>query len=161
MKIKLVLTDIDGCMTDNSVIYTPNGEKLKKFNMNDGMGVKLLKKNGILVGVISGDNSLASKHRMQDLGIDFIYIGVKNKKDILNKISRDSGIAYEEIAYMGDDLQDIEVLKEIALPVAPSNAILEVKNIVKFVTVKEGGLGAFREYAEYVINYNKNIEGEE
>ena len=155
------MTDIDGCLTDNSVFYMPDGNKIKKFNMADGMGVKLLQKNDILVGVISGDNSLASKKRMEDLGVNYIYVGVKDKKEILDKIANDLDISYEEIAYMGDDVQDLCVLKEVGLAFAPNNALDEVKKCVKVVTKKAGGLGAFREFAEYVIDYNKKIESED
>ena len=160
MKIKLVLTDIDGCLTYNSVFYTVNGDKIKRFNMNDGMGVKILHENNILVGVISGDNSLASKQRMEDLGVDYIYIGIKSKMEILEEIANDLKISRDEIAYMGDDLQDLDVLKEVGLSVAPNNAVLEVKNSVKKVMDKDGGYGAFREFAEYVLDCNKKIEGE-
>lgn len=158
MKIKLVLTDIDGCMTDNCVFYTPSGDKVKKFNMADGMGVKILQNEGLSVGVISGDNSMASKKRMEDLKVNYIYINVKEKDKILDELIRNLNIKLDEVAYMGDDLQDLCVLKKVGLSFCPNNAVSEVKECVNVVLNKSGGDGAFREYADYVLDYNRKIE---
>ena len=160
MKIKLVLTDIDGCMTDNCVFYTPSGDKIKKFNMADGMGVKILQNEALLVGVISGDNSLASKKRMEDLKVNYIYIGVRDKNKVLDELIKNLNISLDEIAYMGDDVQDLCILKKVGLSVCPNDAVSEVKECVNVILSKSGGNGAFREYADYVLDYNRKIEGE-
>lgn len=154
MKIKMVLTDVDGCLTDNSVYYNSNGEKTKRFSMYDGMGTTLLRNAGILTGIISGDNSEASRRRAMDLGMEIIYVGVKNKLELLNDIMKKHNLSFEEVAYMGDDVQDLEIIKKVALSCAPANAIDDVKENVSLVTKKNGGDGAFREFAEYILKNN-------
>lgn len=149
--IKLVLTDVDGCLTDCSVMYTPSGEKIKKFNMYDGMGVSILRSENIKSGIISSDNSQATLKRAEDLKMDYIYIGKKIKIDVLYEIIEKEGISFDEIAYMGDDIQDIEVLKKVGFSAAPVNAVESVKEIVNYVTKKQGGLGAYREFVEYIV----------
>ncbi len=159
MKLKMVLTDVDGCMTDNHVIYTEKGEKLKIFNMQDGMGVNLLKKEGIITGIISGDSSYATQKRAEDLEIDLIYMGIKNKEEVLNNICNQYDIDFKQIAYMGDDIQDICVMEKIGIPVAPNNAVQEVKEKAQYVTTKNGGYGAYREYVEYILKLLKEERG--
>ena len=153
-EIKLVLTDVDGCLTDGSVYYGPNHEKYKKFNMQDGMALKLLHENKILAGIITSDNSNATRYRAEDLMFDYILINVKDKlkkfEELLNKLD----ISKEEVAYMGDDVQDLEILEQVGVSFAPNNAVKEVKNKVQHVTQKNGGDGAFRECVEQVINFN-------
>ena len=151
-KIKLVLTDVDGCLTDGSVYYGANHEKFKKFNMQDGMALKLLKDREILTGIISADDSQATKYRAEDLKFDMIYINEKNKLERFEAILRENNILMDEVAYMGDDIQDICILEKVGISVAPANAVPEVKKIVKHITEKSGGNGAFREFVEYVIN---------
>lgn len=153
-KIKLFLTDVDGCLTDGCVYYGPNHEKYKKFNMQDGMALKLLKENNILTGIISSDNSLSTKYRAEDLKFDIINIDVKDKLSKLKEILKEYNIDREEVAYMGDDIQDLCVLEKVGLPVAPNNAVDKVKDNVKYVTRKSGGQGAFRECTEYIIKLN-------
>lgn len=157
MNIKLLLTDVDGCLTDGSVYYGPNHEKYKKFNMQDGMAIKILKENNILSGIISSDNSEATKFRAEDLKFDFIHINVKDKLQKFKEILEINNITEEDVAYMGDDIQDICILEKVGLAVAPNNAVQEVKNVVKYVTNKNGGDGAFREFVEYIINLNGGL----
>ncbi len=153
----MVLTDVDGCLTDNSVTYTSDGDKYKKFNMYDGMGVTILRNAGILTGIISGDSSEASRKRAIDLKMDIIYVDIKNKLEILEKIISEYNVSYDEIAYMGDDVQDMPVLKKVGLSCAPANAMETVKKNVMFVTRKSGGAGAFREFVEYVLKINEEV----
>lgn len=156
-KIELVLTDVDGCMTNNLVFYTPNHEKIKGFNMQDGMGVKRLHEHGIITGIITGDASDATKHRAEDLKMDIIRINVKDKLKELYKIIEEYDIDIEKVAYMGDDIQDLSVLEVVGVSVAPNNAIEEVKEKVKYVTKKSGGNGAYREYSDYIIKLNGGV----
>lgn len=156
-KIKLILTDVDGCLTDGSVYYGPNHEKYKKFNMQDGMAIKLLKENNILSGIISSDNSEATRFRAEDLKFDFIFISVKDKLQKFKEILDENNITAEEVAYMGDDIQDICVLEKVGLAVAPNNAVQKVKSVVHHITQKNGGEGAFREIAEYIIKLNGGV----
>lgn len=157
MKIKLLLTDVDGCLTDGSVYYGPNHEKYKKFNMQDGMAIKILKENNVLSGIISSDNSEATRYRAEDLKFDYVYISVKDKLQKFKEILDENNIKEEEVAYMGDDIQDICVLEKVGLAVAPANAVQDVKEIVNYVTQKDGGDGAFREIAEYIIKLNGGL----
>ena len=153
-KIKLLLTDVDGCLTDGSVYYGPNHEKIKKFNMQDGMALKLLRENKILTGIISADNSEATRYRAEDLKFDFIYINVKDKLAKFEEILETNNLQKDEVAYMGDDIQDLCILNQVSVSVAPNNAVDEVKKAVSHITQKSGGDGAFREYAEYIIKLN-------
>lgn len=155
MKIKLLITDVDGCLTDGSVYYGPNHEKLKKFNMQDGMALKLLKENGIKSGIISSDNSEATRYRAEDLKFDFIHINIKDKFKKYEEILKENNVLEDEVAYMGDDIQDLCILTRVGLSIAPCNAVDDVKKKVKHITKKAGGEGAFRECAEYIIRYNK------
>lgn len=153
-KIKLLLTDVDGCLTDGSVYYGPNHEKIKKFNMQDGMALKLLRENNILTGIISADNSEATRYRAEDLKFDFIYINIKDKLAKFEEILETNNLQKDEVAYMGDDIQDLCILNQVKVSVAPNNAVDEVKKVVSHITQKSGGNGAFREYAEYIIKLN-------
>lgn len=153
-KIKLVLTDVDGCLTDGSVYYGPNHEKIKKFNMQDGMALKLLRENNILTGIISADNSEATRYRAEDLKFDFIYINIKDKLAKFEEILETNNLQRDEVSYMGDDIQDLCILNQVKVSVAPNNAVDEVKKAVSHITQKSGGNGAFREYAEYIIKLN-------
>lgn len=153
-KIKLLLTDVDGCLTDGSVYYGPNHEKIKKFNMQDGMALKLLRENNILTGIISADNSEATRYRAEDLKFDFIYINIKDKLAKFEEILETNNLQKDEVAYMGDDIQDLCILNQVEASVAPNNAVDEVKKAVSHITQKSGGNGAFREYAEYIIKLN-------
>lgn len=153
-KIKLLLTDVDGCLTDGSVYYGPNHEKIKKFNMQDGMALKLLRENKILTGIISADNSEATRYRAEDLKFDFIYINIKDKLAKFEEILETNNLQKDEVAYMGDDIQDLCILNQVSVSVAPNNAVDEVKKAVSHITQKSGGDGAFREYAEYIIKLN-------
>lgn len=153
-KIKLLLTDVDGCLTDGSVYYGPNHEKIKKFNMQDGMALRLLRENNILTGIISSDNSEATRYRAEDLKFDFICINIKDKLTKFEEILEANNIQKDEVAYMGDDIQDLCILNQVKVSVAPNNAVDEVKKVVSHITQKSGGNGAFREYAEYIIKLN-------
>lgn len=153
-KIKLLLTDVDGCLTDGSVYYGPNHEKIKKFNMQDGMALKLLRENNISTGIISADNSEATRYRAEDLKFDFICINIKDKLAKFEEILKANNIQKDEVAYMGDDIQDLCILNQVKVSVAPNNAVDEVKKAVSHITQKSGGNGAFREYAEYIIKLN-------
>ncbi len=154
MKIKLVLTDVDGCLTNGSVIYGPNHEKYKVFNMQDGMGVKILKENGYLTGILSSDESKSTEYRARDLNLDIIEIGAKDKLSIFENILKKYDISAEEVAYMGDDIQDLCILEKVGLAFAPKNAVEKVKSKVKNISNVPGGEGAFREFAEFVIKNN-------
>lgn len=153
-KIKLVAFDIDGVMTDGSMIYDENGLSYKMFNAKDGQGIAMIVKSGIKTAIITAKESAAVLHRFKDLGMTKLYQGQKNKLTALNEMLEEFGIQPSEVAYMGDDLPDIEVLKTVGLSACPNDAVAEVKEICDFISSKNGGKGAVRELTDLIY---KNI----
>jgi 3-deoxy-D-manno-octulosonate 8-phosphate phosphatase (KDO 8-P phosphatase) len=142
---KLVLTDIDGVWTDGGMYYDQTGNEWKKFHTYDSAGVLFCHQNNIPVGIITGEETEIVKRRAEKLNVDFLFQGVKNKLDIAIKLSEELKIALDEIAYIGDDLNDIELLKRVGISATPSNAPLYIQKMVTFTTTKSGGEGAFRD----------------
>ncbi len=151
LKLKLLLMDVDGVLTDGRLYYTEEGERLKVFNVHDGLGIKLLQRAGISTGVISGRESEALKNRLLELGIEEIYMGRFQKDGVLEEIMSRKGLSAEEVGFIGDDLVDIPVLRKIGFPVAVKNAPDEVKRFAVYITLKEGGKGAVREVVELIL----------
>ena len=155
-KIKLVLTDNDGVLTDTGVYYSANGEELKKFSIRDGMGIeRLLLIVNIKTGIITGEVSGSVKKRAEKLNIDDLYLGVKDKVNVLNEILSKHNIKEENIAYIGDDVNDTGIIKKAGLSACPVDAMPEIKKIVDYICKHKGGNGAFRDFAELIIKYNK------
>ena len=154
-KIKLLIMDVDGVLTDGHLYYLEVAEnsvkEFKSFNSLDGMGIYLLGMAGIETGVISGGNSMAVNHRAKILGMKYIYQGKLYKEKAFNEILTDSKLDPSEIAYVGDDLSDIRPLKLAGLKVAVANAIDEVKSEANFITRLSGGHGAIREVCELIL----------
>jgi 3-deoxy-D-manno-octulosonate 8-phosphate phosphatase (KDO 8-P phosphatase) len=154
-KIKLVLTDSDGVLTDTGVFYSADGEIMKRFSIRDGMGVERLRNVlGIETGIITGEQSGSVAKRAEKLNIRYLYLGIKDKKSILAQILSELQIAKENIAFIGDDVNDLELLSEVGLTATPSDGTDFVKNIVHYVCKNKGGNGAFREFAELIISLN-------
>lgn len=154
-KIKVLLTDVDGVLTDGGMYYTDSGLTMKKFNVKDGMGSYILRAAGIKVGIVSSDKSEIAKVRGERLNLDFIYIGALDKKNILNEICSQNNFSYEEIAFIGDDINDKEILSTVGFSVSPKDALPEIKKIVDYISDKKGGKGVFREVAEMILKYRK------
>ncbi len=155
-KIKLILTDNDGVLTDTGVYYSLKGEVLKRFSIRDGMGVERLRDiASIKTGIITGELSGIVKKRAEKLGITEIYIGIKEKKKMLPKILKKNNLTADNIAFIGDDMNDLELLKIVGLSASPSDAFLEIREIVDYVCKNKGGNGAFREFAELILKYNR------
>ncbi len=150
-KIKIVLADIDGVLTDGGLYYSSEGLQMKRFNVKDGMGAVMLKKKGYKVGIISSDKSAIAQARADKLKLDFVYYGVENKMKVIEEICISNNIMKDEIAYMGDDEIDLEVLKNVGISACPNDAIKPVKDCVNFISSKPGGHGAFRELADLII----------
>jgi len=153
-QIKLFLTDVDGVLTDAGMYYSENGDELKKFNTHDGMAFELLRNAGIKTGIITSENTKIVENRAKKLKVDYLYQGKRDggKLAAAKEICKKEGIALENIAYIGDDINDLELLKAVGVSAAPSNAMASVKKIVQFVTKKKGGDGAFREFVERLLN---------
>ncbi len=153
MKIpKLVLTDIDGVWTDGGMYYDQLGNEWKKFSTYDSAGILICKQKNIPVGIITGENTEIVKRRSEKLNIDFLFQGVSDKLSVAIDLCKKLNITLEEVAFIGDDLGDIELLKKVGISGAPNNATKEVKQLVNFITIKSGGEGAFREFVETIFN---------
>lgn len=154
-KIKFVLTDSDGVLTDTGVYYSSEGEVMKRFSIRDGMGVERLRNIlGIETGIITGEKSGSVQKRAEKLEIKYIYLGVKNKKSLLPDILDELKLDRENIAFIGDDVNDLELLQEVGLTATPGDGTDFVKNIVHYICSSKGGYGAFREFAELIISLN-------
>ncbi len=154
-KIKLFLMDVDGVLTDGKLYYLPGKGRemveVKAFHSLDGIGLRLLNQFGIITGVITGRESPGTEERAKGLGMTYAYQGFLSKLEPLRQILADTGLKPENVAYMGDDWTDIPVLRQAGLACAPANALNEVKAASRFVTKKEGGLGAVREVCDFIL----------
>ena len=156
-KIKLLLTDCDGVLTDGCVYYSNRGEELKRFSMRDGMGVERLKKlAGIETGIITGEITEIVFRRAEKLGITEYYPGISDKYAKLKEILKHRDIKADQVAYIGDDTNDMEIMKHVGLSSCPSDAMSMVKKIAHLVLLTKGGYGAFREFAELIIYSKQN-----
>lgn len=149
--IKLVAFDVDGVLTDGSIIYTDNGEEIKSFNAKDGQGIALLSKNGFISAIITARQSSIVERRAQDLHITEVFQGSKNKFESLKILMEKHKVNLSEIAYVGDDLPDLCVLEKVGLAFCPNDAVEEVKQVCHFISSKDGGCGAVREITDLLI----------
>ena len=154
-KIRIVLSDIDGVLTDGGMYYTEDGMVMKKFFVKDGMGTTLLKKAGLLTGVISTDVSLINKTRAERLKMDFLYLGIWEKDKTLDEICEQTKLSPENIAFIGDDVNDLQILQKVGFAACPVDAVDEVKKIVHYKCKNKGGKGAFREVVDLILKYHK------
>ena len=155
---KLILTDIDGVWTDGGMYYDQTGNEWKKFNTSDSAGIIFCKKLNIPVGIITGENTEIVKKRAEKLRIDFLHQGITDKLSVAKQICTELSISLDDVAYIGDDLGDIELLKSVGISSAPNNAPYYIKNIVDFTTKKNGGEGAFREFVETILDIEEIIK---
>lgn len=149
-EIKMFLTDCDGCLTDGGMYYSEKGDELKKFNTKDGMGFALLRKKGIVTGIITGENVELNKRRAEKLRLDIYEPGCKDKVAVINELCKKYEVKLENVAYIGDDINDLEVLKSVGFGCAPADAISEVKAVAKYVTKAKGGEGVIREVIDKI-----------
>jgi len=156
-QIKLLLTDCDGVLTDTGVYYSDEGEELKRFSIRDGMGVERLR---VLVnvetGIITGENSLLVKKRADKLKITELHLGIKNKVEIFYKILESKNLNPDEVAFIGDDTNDIEIMKLAGLSACPADATKFASNVADLIVESKGGFGAFRDFAELIIYAKQN-----
>lgn len=149
--IKLVAFDVDGVLTDGSLTFDENGHEYKTFNAKDGQGIVNLHKAGIITAIITARNNGTVEHRAKNLNITELHQGSKNKIETLENIMKKYNINFEEIAYMGDDLPDICILEKVHLKGCPNDAVDEVKKVANFISTKNGGRGAVREFCDYIL----------
>lgn len=151
LPVKMLLLDVDGVLTSGSVIYNDDEVETKVFSVKDGLGIRLLMDAGIQVGIITGRSSGALLARTRNLGIELVYDGVKDKEAVLEKIMSENELSYDEIAFAGDDLPDIRVMKKTGCPFTVADACSEVKDVSVYTTEKRGGRGAVREICELIL----------
>lgn len=150
--IKMFLTDCDGCLTDGGMYYSEHGDELKKFNAKDGMGFQLLREKGILTGVITGEDVKLNHRRVSKLKSDIYVNGAKNKLQEVMKLCHQYSISMENIAYVGDDINDLELIKKVGFGCAVADAVSEVKEAAVYTSVQKGGMGAVREIIDYILS---------
>lgn len=150
-KIKLLLLDVDGVLTDGRIIYDSRGQDLKFFDVHDGMGVYLLKKMGIPTILITAKGSKAIKPRAKDMQVEAVFEDISPKSSVLSKILKKYSAESNELCFVGDDLVDICLMKRVGLPIAVGNAAFEIKKAAAYITTKQGGRGAVREVAELIL----------
>ncbi len=150
-KIKLLILDVDGVMTDGRIIMDNEGRELKNFDVRDGHGIKLLQRYNIKVAILTGRNSKVVEHRARDLEIEEVYQGAFNKKEIFEKILNKHNLTAESVACIGDDIVDIPVLRAVGFSVAVADALAVVKKQVHFISAFRGGRGAVREICEMIL----------
>ena len=150
-KLKLVIFDVDGVFTDGSVYVNEDGKELMKFSRIDGRGIRLLRQQGLKTAVITSEETSIVKFRMEKLEIDDIYMGISNKIKIYNKLKEKYNLADESICYLGDDTNDLEILKIVGLSCCPKNAQNIVKSTSEYVSDYEGGNGFIRDVCNLII----------
>lgn len=151
--IKWLITDCDGVLTDNGVYYSERGEEMKRFSIRDGMGVERLRKlTSIDVAIVTGEDTMPLKKRAEKLKITELHTGIKNKLQVLEKFLEQKNISWDNIAYIGDDYNDYEVMVRVGLSACPADAMGEIKKNSNYLCVTNGGQGAFREFAEWLID---------
>ena len=155
-KIKLILTDVDGVLTDGGMYYTKDGDIMKRFFVRDGMGVNLLKKQGIPTIIVTKEKNIVTKKWSDKINIEKLYEGIIKKEDILEKVCKIYELKTEEIAYIGDDVNDLELLKRVGLSVTPSDASDDAIKISDYTSKYNSGNGVFRELADLILLIQNN-----
>lgn len=149
-EIKMFLTDCDGCLTDGGMYYSEHGDELKKFNTRDGMGFTLLRSQGIITGIITSESVDLNRRRAEKLKLDIMEAGCKDKIGAIKRLCEKYSIALENVAYIGDDINDIEAIKMVGYGCCPADAMPEVKTVADYVTAAKGGEGVIREIVEKI-----------
>ncbi|MGL5904430.1 MAG: KdsC family phosphatase [Cetobacterium sp.] len=149
--IKLIVLDVDGTLTDGKLYISNFGDEMKAFNVKDGLGITQAISLGKEIAIITGKTSEIVNKRCSELGIKEIHQGIKNKIGILDSILEKYNISYDNVAYMGDDLIDLAVMKKCKIAGAPKDSVEEVLQIANFISSKNGGEGAVREFIEYIL----------
>lgn len=155
-KITTFVLDVDGVLTDSSILILNDGEFARRMNIKDGYALQLAIKKGYRILVISGGTSEAVKVRLQKLGILDVHLNISNKKEILENYRAHHNLLWEEVLYMGDDIPDLEVMKLVGLACCPADAVAEIKEVSHYVSPATGGEGCVRDVIEKVLKLNNN-----
>lgn len=154
--IKILLTDCDGCLTDGGMYYSENGDELKKFNAKDGMGFRLLREHGIKIGIITGEDVDIVRRRAAKLKMDEVHCGIQDKLTVVKAICEKYGYTLDQVAYVGDDINDVEVLQSVGLACSIADAVPAAKEAADYVTQRCGGDGAIREIVDMILRCVEN-----
>ena len=152
--IKLIVLDVDGCLSDGSIIYSANGDEIKNFNVKDGLAIASWVKMGFDVAIITGRNSKIVQRRAEELKIQHLYQGVHNKDEVLQNIIATLNITPQEVAAIGDDLNDYKMLAFVGRSFTPANGVTEIQKLVQTTLTRKGGEGAVREMIDILIEEN-------
>jgi 3-deoxy-D-manno-octulosonate 8-phosphate phosphatase (KDO 8-P phosphatase) len=150
-RVRLLVLDVDGVLTDGRMVISERGDELKFFHTHDGMAINLLRRSGIAVALVTGEKSPIAQTRGTKLGIEDIVLGARRKGETLAELTAKHGLAPEAVAFMGDDLLDLPALQRAGLAIAPANAVADVRAVAHLVTRAAGGAGAVRECIELVL----------
>lgn len=152
-QVKIILTDVDCVLTDGSMYYSNKGDIMKKFHTRDGMGITLLRKNGIPTIIVTKEKTEIVRQWAKKMKIKKVYDGILKKEEIVKIICKQYEVAPNELAYIGDDVNDIELLKKVGLGATPADGVDKVKRISNYVCKTKGGSGAFREFADLILSH--------
>lgn len=155
-RIRMVLTDCDGCLTDGGMYYTEFGDEMKKFNTRDGMGFSLLRSKGIVTGIVTSESVKLNERRAQKMRVDILESGVRDKLPVVQRLSQERGIPLDAVAYIGDDINDLEVVRAVGFGCSPADGVPSVRAAARYVTNACGGHGVFREVADLILG---SLEG--
>jgi len=150
-KIKMFLTDCDGCLTDGGMYYSENGDELKKFNTKDGMGLSNIRNKGVVTGIITGENTKIVERRAEKLHINELHQGVTDKLSVVRELAKKYHVSLEEVAYVGDDVNDIPVMEQVGFPCTVNDANSKVKELAAYISSCNGGDGAIRDIIEHLF----------
>ena len=156
-RIKMLVMDVDGVLTDAGMYYSERGDELKKFNTRDGKGIELLQKAGIPVAIITSENSKIVARRAEKLKIKELFQGVQDKLPVLRELAARYALQLQQMAYIGDDVNDLEVMRAVGMAVAVADALPQVKETAHYVTGKQGGQGAVREFIELLLQAKNKV----
>ena len=150
-RIRLFATDVDGVLTDAGMYYSESGEEMKKFNTRDGMGIKLLQRAGIITAIVTQERTKLVAWRGEKLMIPEVHQGVMDKISLVREMTERHGLSMEEVAYMGDDVNDVETLEAVGFSASPADGMPQALAVVDYVCAKKGGEGAVREIIEMIL----------
>lgn len=157
LQVKLLALDVDGVLTDGGLYYTESGEEMKRFNIKDGQGLKLLMQSGIEVAIITAKSSSSTLHCANHLGIIHTYLGIEDKLSTLKKLCEKLDLSLSQVAYVGDDINDLAVMKAVGCPLTVADAISENQACALHVTKLAGGQGAVREICDILVQLRSNL----
>ncbi len=157
-QIRLLATDVDGVLTDAGMYYSESGDEWKKFNTRDGMGIKLLQKAGLVTAIVTQERTRLVARRAERLAIPELHQGVMDKLSVIRDMAERHGISLRHIAYIGDDVNDIEALKAVGFSATPADGLPQVRKVVDYICRLKGGEGAVRELAEMILQSRGETE---